>query len=131
MRCSHEDCEESSHAKGLCPTHYMRVWRQDRPPEYHNKSFEERRNYRLWNRYSLTPEQYDEILSAQNGHCAICPSTNKLTVDHDHSCCPGRKSCGECVRGILCDPCNRRILPILENSDLVASGLSYLNKWEK
>ena len=23
------------------------------------------------------------------------------------SCCPGVKSCGKCLRGILCDPCNR------------------------
>ena len=25
-----------------------------------------------------------------------------LHIDHDHFCCPGRKSCGKCVRGALC-----------------------------
>jgi hypothetical protein len=25
-----------------------------------------------------------------------------LTVDHDHQCCPGARSCGLCVRGFLC-----------------------------
>lgn len=29
-------------------------------------------------------------------------------VDHDHACCPGTRSCGLCVRGILCPTCNTR-----------------------
>lgn len=29
-----------------------------------------------------------------------------LTVDHDHACCPGDRSCGRCVRGFLCVYCN-------------------------
>jgi hypothetical protein len=27
-------------------------------------------------------------------------------VDHDHSCCPGRQTCGKCVRGLICRQCN-------------------------
>ena len=61
-------------------------------------------------KYGLAPEQYDEMLTVQSGVCAVCrrPNTEgrELGVDHDHACCPGQRSCGRCVRGLLCDACN-------------------------
>jgi hypothetical protein len=30
-------------------------------------------------------------------------------VDHDHTCCPGEYTCGKCVRGLLCDDCNKKL----------------------
>lgn len=63
--------------------------------------------------YQLTPEQYDVILKEQGGLCAICKTDkaggqggDSFHVDHDHSCCPGKKSCGKCTRGLLCHKCN-------------------------
>lgn len=29
-----------------------------------------------------------------------------VAIDHDHKCCPGHRSCGSCVRGIVCRSCN-------------------------
>lgn len=64
----------------------------------------------------IAPEQYDALLKKQKGTCAVCGTTEagrnqygpgSFAVDHDRACCPGRRSCGECVRGLLCHNCNR------------------------
>ena len=67
-------------------------------------------------RHGLTLTDYDLLLLKQGGGCAICrrPDTTlpdgqvrRLDIDHDHRCCPGVTSCGRCVRGLLCNDCNR------------------------
>lgn len=71
--------------------------------------------------YGLTREQWWDLLRAQDFRCYGCPKIldpekhfssgrgkkDKICVDHDHLCCPGSKSCGGCIRGLLCDDCNR------------------------
>ena len=67
------------------------------------------RRSRLGN-YGLTPESFDAMLAAQGGRCAVCPATDpggsNWNIDHDHTCCPGPRTCGCCVRGLLCTGCN-------------------------
>lgn len=65
--------------------------------------------------YGITREQYDALLSFQNGRCAGCGvEPERWYVDHDHACCPTRarsratKGCGQCIRALLCASCNRR-----------------------
>lgn len=68
----------------------------------------EARDTHLRSLYNITLEQYEAMVESQDGKCAACdqvPSTT-LHVDHDHSCCSGKKSCGVCVRGLLCRNCN-------------------------
>lgn len=78
-------------------------------------------------RYSLTIEQYQELVDKYDGACYICDRVpNKLFIDHDHSCCPGTKSCGRCVRGLLCPGCNMAIGNLREDPDIFARALSYL-----
>lgn len=62
----------------------------------------------IWRYYRLTVSEYEAMLEAQGGVCAICkqPPVRRLCVDHDHSCCPGKRSCGRCVRKLLCHGCN-------------------------
>ncbi len=52
----------------------------------------------------VTDADYERLLKAQGGHCALCPTkpkTRRLHVDHDHA--TGR------VRGLLCYRCNRAL----------------------
>lgn len=63
----------------------------------------------LKRRYGITLERYDELLAAQGGICYLCeepPKRRRLAVDHDHRCCPGKITCGRCIRGLLCFGCN-------------------------
>jgi hypothetical protein len=32
-----------------------------------------------------------------------------LSIDHDHSHCPAKHGCPDCIRGILCAPCNTQL----------------------
>lgn len=46
-------------------------------------------------------KDYDRMLAAQDGHCALCPNTagtRRLHIDHDHRTMR--------VRGLLCFRCN-------------------------
>lgn len=78
--------------------------------------------------YGIGYEQYQKMLLTQNGLCAICKTgfDTNLCVDHDHSCCPGKKSCGSCVRGLLCHDCNRAIGLFRDRTDLLYSATQYL-----
>lgn len=65
-------------------------------------------------RFRLTPSAYRLMLMSQSGVCAICGngawrgwSPVPLSIDHDHVCCQSRyRTCGRCVRGLLCAGCN-------------------------
>ena len=60
--------------------------------------------------YGMTILNYHELVVAHEGRCKICGQTsNKLTIDHNHQCCSetkSYKSCGRCIRGLLCSSCN-------------------------
>jgi hypothetical protein len=84
--------------------------------------------------YGLTLEQFDDRL-AQQGGCGACGSTthngHNWHVDHDHACCPGAKSCGECVRGILCALCNLAIGYAKDDPERLRNMADYLEQFKK
>lgn len=87
-------------------------------------------NNRLWTQYRLRRDQYDILLASQDGVCAGCsgPNTDKRgwQVDHDHSCCSGIKSCGKCVRGILCRACNTVLGQVQDDITRLVALANYL-----
>lgn len=100
--------------------------------EYNSPS--RRKGYHLKRQFNKDINWYYSTLESQGGGCAICgciPTTGKyLCVDHDHSCCPGEKSCGECVRGLLCVACNANI-GHLERRDWRVLAENYIDKWSR
>jgi hypothetical protein len=85
--------------------------------------------------YNLPPETYLNHLEAGTYVCQICSKTEEengqtLSIDHDHSCCPGNSSCGKCFRGFLCNRCNWGIGHFEDSIELLDSAKAYLLKWE-
>jgi hypothetical protein len=82
----------------------------------------------LWYMYRLRKDVYDAMLKSQDYRCAICKElfTEQPCVDHDHSCCAGKRSCGKCVRGLLCRMCNVGIGSLKENVLIFEAALAYL-----
>jgi len=84
-------------------------------------------------KYGITIEEYNKILKKQNKRCAICKtkakdSNKSFSVDHNHLCCPGKTSCGSCVRGILCNRCNLMIGLSKDSPETLKHAIIYLRK---
>jgi hypothetical protein len=79
-------------------------------------------------RYGLTQDDFDRMLEEQDYACAMCPTLfeegDPVFIDHDHNCCPDEKrSCGRCVRGLLCLRCNVAVGYIERYGDLARAYL--------
>lgn len=91
-------------------------------------------NRYLRHTYGITIEQYEEMFVAQAGVCAICEEEQqdgiRLCVDHDHSCCYGRKSCGKCIRQLLCTRCNTTLGKMNDDPKMLRNAADYIEKWK-
>jgi hypothetical protein len=84
---------------------------------------------------------YEEQFAKQNGVCFICrkPERRKtsagqvkaLAVDHDHACCSGHRSCGKCVRGLLCTSCNHTLGHVTDDIEILQGMILYLKSFKK
>ena len=75
--------------------------------------------------FGITVEEYDRMLAAQNGVCAICSGINadgkRLAVDHNHE--TGK------LRGLLCHRCNIAIGLLKDSADRARLASLYLIKY--
>lgn len=82
---------------------------------------------RLRHKYKMTPAQYDAMWEAQGRGCYLCGSDVNPEIDHDHRCCPGEKTCGNCIRGILCRTCNTVLGRISDSIEWLRKAELYLS----
>lgn len=92
-----------------------RAWRAANP---------DRHRELMWRQlgFELSVPQYNAMVSAQEGRCAICrrsfQGTKNTHVDHNHS--TGR------VRALLCGNCNRGIGMFDDQPDILLAAIDYL-----
>lgn len=103
---------------------YMRRWhagaRAANPQEMKARV----RRYRLKRKYRITPDEYDGLLRAQGGHCALCDRrpeqerSGHLNIDHCHATMR--------VRGLLCTVHNSAIAAFGDDAAGLMRALNYL-----
>lgn len=117
----------------VCFSGYMKDYRETKGSDWVREK--DRRAHLA--AYGLTVESFDALLRDQGGACAICRATEPggrggWCIDHDHSCCPGRrKSCGACIRGLLCNNCNNGLGRFNDSVERLRAAAKYLNRFNR
>lgn len=78
------------------------------------------RNYHLPRRYGITAQEFDLMLEAQGGLCAICRAAPAAHVDHDHAT--------NAVRELLCFNCNGGLGQFRDDPAVLLAAVAYLEK---
>lgn len=124
-------CRIPVRARGMCNTHYMQEWRRTHPEhravaiaytrEWMAKHPEATQIFRV-RRHGLTQVQFDALMLAQCGKCAICtePLEHPCAIDHDHVT-------GE-VRGLLCNHCNHVLGHAHDRPAVLLAAAEYLGR---
>lgn len=83
------------------------------------------RNYHLVRRYGMTVNEFDAMLEAQGGVCALCRVRKPEHVDHDHLT--------GAVRGVLCSCCNQGLGNFRDDAATLRLAADYLERttWQR
>lgn len=86
------------------------------------------RGQRLQETYGISLAEFEAILRAQGGVCAICKGKRPgYDLDHSHAVVKAGGDVRSSVRGVLCRRCNRRLLPAsLDTVAVLEAAISYL-----
>jgi hypothetical protein len=82
----------------------------ERQRSYYARTRERRRERTKLSLLGLSPEVWAQMWDAQGGLCYLCgedlDNGGDIHLDHDHSCCPDRRACALCQRGLAHANCN-------------------------
>lgn len=91
----------------------------------------------LRTRYGLSWDDFLALLESQGGGCGVCGAREPggkghWHIDHDHACCHTDsskgivKTCGKCVRGVLCHGCNTGLGNFGDDPQRLRAAIHYL-----
>lgn len=119
-----ENCQYSAFGvHGICRKCHLKKQRI-RSREYKKNNPNQEKFRQIKNKYNLTPDQFNELKTKQEGLCAICRKPNEsgreLTVDHDHKT--------KKVRELLCVKCNFILGNCDDNIEILQKLINYIIK---
>lgn len=140
--CSASGCESPAWARQMCRSHYGKDYRarnglvKGAKPAFYEAingicgvdwCREDAKIRGVCQRHYQSLSKWGMVIS-DDTVCEACGSVDRLCVDHDHDCCPGPKSCGKCVRGILCNGCNSALGYLKDDVSRVKMLCDYITK---
>lgn len=91
---------------------------------YYSNTKNIKENNRLFKKFSITLQDYNELLKLQNYRCKICGIDENnckkgLEIDHCHKT--------NKIRGLLCMECNTGLGKFKDNKEFLKEAINYLN----
>lgn len=97
----------------------VNAWRKRNPDSV--------RDYNFRRKYGITLIDYNEMLVAQGGCCAVCERTDTGNSKHPHFAVDHSHLTGA-VRGLLCHHCNIALGAVKDNPSLLRELADYLDR---
>lgn len=116
-------CRECSNRYSITKHYQNKEFNNARSRKWHHSHPKEAKNNALKRKFGMLYDDYEKMLLAQDGVCAICHNPNKnrsLIVDHNHTT--------NAIRELLCDNCNKGIGFFLDDIELLRKAMKYLKK---
>ncbi len=141
--CHKAECTARAKADPKGTNERTKAWRAAHPDRaseisraWQLRHPEQSKNISIKGLYNI---DFDALWDAQKGLCACCGEAMvrsgrtkmSVCVDHDRSCCPGKKSCGKCVRGMIHWRCNLMLGYSSDEPKLLRAAADYVEQWQQ
>jgi hypothetical protein len=106
-------------------TAYCKPCHNAKGKETYTRLYGSTREYHLRRRYGIGVAQFEAMVEAQGGLCALCRNRKPEHVDHDHLT--------NKIRGVLCSCCNQGLGNFRDDVDALKAAIDYLetSTWQK